>query len=336
MSNPSGWSSPPPVPPPPPTGSNARLRPLNTGDVLDGMFRLTVRHWRVYLPAVAAVVVPTQLVLAVVERDLVSDVGLLEVLSDPEAAQQAATGGPGIVDIGSPLLLGLFVSLLVSPLVTGLAAWIGTRAQLSEPVDAGAALRAGLRRYPALVGVNLLTWLALAAAVALVAVPLVGLSIATGVGGFGVVLLGIPALLVLAAALAVVSALVLVAPVLVVVEGKGPIAALARSVRLVRSRFWGVLGIGLLAWVVSGLVGMVLTWPFSLPAILLGGSPALFFTTAGALVAGIVAAPLMPNARALLYVDLRIRAEGLDLEAMADAVASPGSLAPPSAGGSPV
>lgn len=294
------------------------LRPLNLGDVLDGMFRLLVRHWRTYVGAVAVVIVPPQLLLAYLQRDLV-EVGLLDVWSDPIAAQATTAPWQGL---GMAFLGTIATMLLVTPLVTGVAALIGARAHLGDPVTARDALVGGLRGYGALVAANLLSLLAVAAVAAVLALPLLGL-VAAGAPPLVVVLLSLPLAAAALAAAVTAYTLLLVGPVAIVVEGAGPLTALARSVRLVRRRFWPVLGIGLLAWLISTVIGSVLSWPFALPAALFGGTLSLALTTLGALVAGIAAAPLMPNALALLYVDLRVRTEGLDVEAMADALELP-------------
>lgn len=326
MTSPPGWDAPPPPPPPPPPGGSrggGQLRPLNLGDVLDGMFRLLMRHWRAYLVAMAAVIVPTQLVFAYFQRGLASDVGILDIVSDPMAAQTAATG-PAVADLGMSMLAGMASGLLVSPLVAGVAALLGARAHLGQEVSAGGALRAGLRRYLSLVTANLLHMIAVTVAVGLFMGPVIaGVLLAGDTPLIAVLALPVAFLLALACVLTVYT-LLLLTPATIMVEERGPISGLARSAALVRARFWAVLGIGLLAWIISGIIGTVLASPFALPASLFGGMAFFTLTTVGSIVAGVVTAPLMPNAIALLYLDLRVRREGLDLEAMASAVEQDG------------
>jgi hypothetical protein len=96
-------------------------------------------------------------------------------------------------------------------------------------------------------------------------------------------------------------------------EGIGPIAAIGRSMRLVARRFWVALGVVLL----SSLVASVLTWILTLlPSALAEGLPWgarwAVNSVVSALAAMLTAGPLVTSC-VLLYLDLRVRTEGLDL-----------------------
>jgi hypothetical protein len=110
----------------------------------------------------------------------------------------------------------------------------------------------------------------------------------------------------------------------VVLERDGPARSLARSWRLVQRSFWRVFGISLLAGLIVGVTAAVLQIPFTLIAGAAGGGNGYFPGTAGSLVgtviaavgsivAGSVARPISAGVAVLLYVDLRMRREGLDL-----------------------
>jgi hypothetical protein len=110
----------------------------------------------------------------------------------------------------------------------------------------------------------------------------------------------------------------------VVLEREGPAQALARSWRLVRGSFWRVLGITVLAGLIVLLTAGVLQIPFGLLAAMAGGGNSLLPSTGGnvasilisavgGVVAGAVARPISAGVAVLLYVDLRMRREGLDL-----------------------
>jgi len=110
----------------------------------------------------------------------------------------------------------------------------------------------------------------------------------------------------------------------VVLEREGPARALGRSWRLVRGSFWRVLGITLLAGLIVVVTSGVLQIPFGLLAALAGGGNSLLPATSGnvagilisavgGVVAGAVARPISAGVAVLLYVDLRMRREGLDL-----------------------
>jgi hypothetical protein len=134
------------------------------------------------------------------------------------------------------------------------------------------------------------------------------------VGGPLVALLLVPLGLLAAAALAGVLVLFSVITPAVVLERRGPVAAIARSARLVRRRYWPTVGRVLLVGVLVAIVGWLLAL-LALPADLLPGGVGFF--AAGTL-AKIVALPLMPTALTLVYLDLRVRTEGLDLSVALD------------------
>ena len=97
----------------------------------------------------------------------------------------------------------------------------------------------------------------------------------------------------------------------IMVEGKGPIAALGRSSDLVRGTWWRVFGIGVVF--VLMLAGLsVAGW---IPAAIIGfSSPvagSIVFTAVSVLVA-----PIYFIGRTLVYLDLRVRKEGYTLEAL--------------------
>ena len=109
-----------------------------------------------------------------------------------------------------------------------------------------------------------------------------------------------------------------------VLEREGPVRALARSWRLVRGSFWRVFGITLLAGLIVVVTAGVLQIPFGLLAAMAGGGNSLLPSTGGnvagilisavgGVVAGAVARPISAGVAVLLYVDLRMRREGLDL-----------------------
>lgn len=331
--------APPPAPPPPggapltpvaPGGRRARpalatpgaaaLRPLTLGDVLDGMFRLMLRHWRAYLVAVGVLVVPLTVLATWLQADVLLDVGLLDILNDPLAAQQAAAADPALAPLSAGVTWGVVLETLVAPLIAGTVTVLASAGLLAQEVSARDALVAAVRRYPALLGVLVLLGLAVLLVVAplfLLIVPLAFVFMESPV----LAVVGILLLIALAvAAGVVVYTLFLLATPALILERLGPLAAIRRSVGLVRRRFWPVLGTYLLVWLIVAVIAAVIGWPFGLPAILLGGPAALVATAIGAVIVGILTTPLTHNAVTLIYYDQRVRSEALDLEGMTAAM----------------
>jgi hypothetical protein len=113
------------------------------------------------------------------------------------------------------------------------------------------------------------------------------------------------------------------APAAVVLERRGARAALRRSRKLAHGGWWRVFWISLLAWVTASIVGTILSLPFlifggGLSDIFAGRSDNLSFVVLlmralGGFVAGTLARPFQGGVSALLYIDRRMRAEGLDM-----------------------
>jgi hypothetical protein len=103
-------------------------------------------------------------------------------------------------------------------------------------------------------------------------------------------------------------------------EGIGPVKALGRSWNLVRDNWWRTLGILIIVTIMVSLIQTALATLFGGAAALLpglnGDIRAGIVTTVSTLVDALVGA-IQPIAITLLYLDLRVRKEGLDLDQLA-------------------
>jgi hypothetical protein len=108
-------------------------------------------------------------------------------------------------------------------------------------------------------------------------------------------------------------------------ENIGVFAALKRSWRLSITSFWRVLGIRFLAWFIGFLLGNVLGGLLDVAgsAVLAAGGTdpdrwvlflGVFLSGLGEMSAGVIVVPFIGCVEALLYIDRRMRAEGLDIE----------------------
>lgn len=287
---------------------------MSAGDVLDGTVRTLVRRWRVVLAAVAAVSIPVQLLFVLVAPETATT-GPLQALSEGFAAPEAfdaQTGPPlALPSLWRAQAFALGELLIVSPFIAGIVVHIVGRTRLGHDTGVRAALRAAARRLPALLAVRLLLVL-LGLAAAAVAGVVAG-AVVAALGAVGFVLVFFLLLVTAAGAVAVFTLFATVTPA-IMLEHRGPLAALGRSVSLVRRRYWPTLGRVLLVVLLVGLVSQALSL-LALPTELLPGGVA--YVAASTLV-GIVTAPLLPIALALIYLDLRVRTEGLDLHAALD------------------
>src|SRR6266576_5513906 len=171
---------------------------------------------------------------------------------------------------------------------------------------------------------TLLTGLALIGPWAGLAAVLIALGVAGAPGG----------LLIAAGFLGAIASLVLdvwfwtmfsMSAAAVVLERQGPAHALGRSWLLVRKSFWRVFGILLLAGIIVLVASSVLRLPFTVisAAFSSGSAPlaqaiqpsvaSLVIGAVGSIIAGAITQPISAGVTVLLYVDLRMRREGLDL-----------------------
>jgi hypothetical protein len=263
------------------------LRPMTVADILDGAFSIIKARPMRLLGIAAVFVVPVHLVAAYIQRDLVGGAGFGFWFNtdDPAVvaeANQSSGGSEFLATILVWLIPGLalmFVAAAVSKLV---GAWTA-----GEDPAAGQLLRSTGRLW----------WPLLAAFVCVHVVE-----------GLGIITCYIGSV----AAMAFYS---VTAPV-IGAENLGPIEAMKRSARLVGAQFWRVLGINILIAIVDTLLTTALG---GLPQVLAGWfewdlEVAWTLLAAGNIIGAVISTPFVAAATVLLYLDLRIRTEGLDIE----------------------
>jgi Membrane domain of glycerophosphoryl diester phosphodiesterase len=122
-------------------------------------------------------------------------------------------------------------------------------------------------------------------------------------------------------------------------EEQDVFAAMGRSWRLVRGSFWRVLGISLLAELLVGVGSTLIEVPFGVVSAIIQAASGpdqlyrdfwtnlvqLLVSGVGQVVAGAVFYPFAAAVTTLLYIDVRMRREGLDVELLRAAEASPGT-----------
>lgn len=212
---------------------------------------------------------------------------------------------------GALALIGLAVlaTIVVSPLVTAAVMWIAVQRDRGVELDWQDAYRVVGPRFGSLLGATALVGLIGLGLLVVAALPIAAVAVASP--GLAVVL---ALLLILPLGLAFTAVFYLVVPV-VLLEGATAGQAIRRSVELVRPRLWPTAGIVLLAGVLIGLAGGIVSFVFSA----IGG----LMPTGGFVLAAIgstlntaVTVPLTANVALLIYVDARIRRDGSDLAAI--------------------
>jgi hypothetical protein len=266
---------------------------MTLADVLDGAFKLLKANFRSLLVIAAVFIVPVQVVVAFAQRNVLGGRGFLEVLHDPSFAGSAGTLPRGFTFAAS--IVSTLAQLLVLPLVAGAISRVVAASYLGQEAGPGPAIRAAGRRWWALVAAWFLVHL---------------------VEGVGLVLCVLPGLLAMALFVGVAPA--------IVAEGLGPIQGMRRSARLLRPRVFAVLGIAVLVGILSQAIGGALGFVPTMVAFLVGMGRAWPVLAAGASLVGVVTTPIVAIVATLVYLDGRIRQEGLDLQLVAAELAGRG------------
>ena len=105
----------------------------------------------------------------------------------------------------------------------------------------------------------------------------------------------------------------LTAPV-ITIEKIGPFAAIKRSAQLISRRFWPALGIILLATLIETVLQSSLAAIPMIIAVFLPSPADWIVLAVGGSAAALIATTALVGVSVLLYIDLRARPEGLDLE----------------------
>jgi hypothetical protein len=257
------------------------LRPMTVADILDGGFAVVKARPRRILGIAALFVVPTHLLVAYLQRDLLGAFSLSGLVTDdPTLLNEDVNSDSQVL----ALVLGLLVPAVALVCVAAAIAHLVGQWTMGRDASAGEMLGVVGRRLWPLLGSFVLVKLAEA------------VGSACYIGFVFVMALFVP-----------------VAPI-IGVEGTGPAKALGRSIRLVRARYFPVLGIALLMALVSVLLATALS---ALPEVLaawIGSDRAWPLVALGSIASEIVVMPWVAAATVLLYFDLRVRTEGFDLE----------------------
>jgi len=325
---PGGWAPPPGGPispggfagtayaaPPAPRPGIVPLRPLGVGEVLDGAFRAIRRYPKATLGLAACVM------LAVEVIEFAAQAWLLVGVTPPPDGTTLSDAGDYFARVGTTAIIGVLVSALATLVLTGLLTAVVGEAVLGRPVQVSDAWRRVRPLLPRLAGVSVIVFFVPMLTTLLGALAgIIVLAVSGGSGG-GLALFIIGAI---AGGLVGIWLYVgmLFAPAAVVLEGQRVGAALRRSRALVRTSWWRVFGITVLAAIIAGVVSNIVALPFGFAGgtfSSLGGSPgeltftALLFTSIGRLLAGTIARPFTAGISVLLYIDRRMRAEALDM-----------------------
>ena len=291
------------------------LRPLNLGDILDGAIT-AIRRYPLLILGMSAIVAVVSTGLTLLSTQLLA----------PDS-KTIASLGPGSTDqeirdalfgLFGQLLLALVPALLITLLartfLTGFLTVVMGKAVLGRPVDFGTAAREAAPRLFPLLGLTLLYGLAVVVCVLPIGLVFIHPALA---------LIGIPATIVLAVMVFTYWSL---ASSALVLERGSILQAFSRSRLLVKGSFWRVFGILLLTGLIGSVISGIIQIPFGIGSGMFSGlfnpsarpttpgTGALLLTGIGDVITQTLVTPFVSLVTVVLYIDQRMRREGMDIE----------------------
>ncbi len=271
-----------------PAVSGTALRPLRVGEILDAGIKVYRRNARTLMGITAVVVIPFQVLSAVVLLSTISTGtevprGSFGGLNSSNGAHHAAIGANAVLSV---------TGLVIDVLTTAACVKAVSDLYLDQPTSVSTSLRFALRRLASLVWLEILTLVLLTLAFLALIIPGIWLYAAWSVA----------------------------APVLLV-EGRKGWRALSRSRALVRGHWWPTAAVlivsSLMVSVVGGAIEALLIGVF-----LAGANNSVVVVVSlvslAAAVSAVLTRPFSAAIRTILYYDLRVRHEGYDVELLAE------------------
>jgi len=299
-----------------------QLRPLGIGDIVDRVFSVYRQRPLLFIALSAVPYLALFLVIggiAISLSSLLTPLGpFIDSLSD---SLTVTTGTRPNVAI-TPAIAAAIVTLIVVGVIGALVSVLFLSVQIGSLVDAaaarylgrettvGASFRAGLRVAPKIIGTGLLLFFSLTIGWLLLffIMVLANNALIATVGILGGLV-----------ATVFVFASWLVAPVVASVEPVGPIHAVRRSWWLSKGHRWRILGLQILLVVLQAVLSTLISFIF-IAAFISDAVVRLVLQNIVNVIATVLWAPIEWGTFTILYFDLRVRKEALDLQLAAEAL----------------
>jgi hypothetical protein len=307
-------------------------RPMEIGELLDGAFRAYRAHFARLVLISAIFLVPVGVATTLLLGFTVS--GFSELFFATTAEADLASVAPNVIALLAIMALGVLGYVAMALACVSLISYIVPMLQ-GEELSVGESIRRGLRRLLSFVGMAILVglgvggltlalYLVLALFFFVIAAAVAALSSFSDGGPLAIGMMIVVfmfyfvAIFLVFIPVGLLAARWLVAPAVVVAERLGPKSSLSRSWALTRNNLWRCFGFLVLLvifnFVVIGLPISILQW------VLMFALTTQWYGWLSGLVAGlsyfvnILWYPILILALTLLYFDLRVRNESLDLD----------------------
>ncbi|MFE1415437.1 hypothetical protein ACFW6F_32275 [Streptomyces sp. NPDC058746] len=291
------------------------LRPLGLGEILDGAVATMRAHWRSVLPITLVVATVVQVISLLVQKLVMEDIVVSLDRGNVSPEQLLSTMGNAFAASAA----AQFLQSLGGIIVTAMLTMIFSKAVLGQHSSVSQAWRDARPQLLRLVGLTLSLGIGLILLGTVIILPL------ALVGNAGLIVLGAFAALALLCWLWI--KFLLASPALMLERGT-VFKSFARSSKLVKGSWWRIFGITLLTLIITAIFAAIIVLPLQMigfsvfgdglgsmqdPLAATAWGP-LVLTGIGAIIAQAVIMPIQSGVTVLLYVDQRIRREGLDLE----------------------
>jgi hypothetical protein len=314
-----GWA-------PPPKPGLIPLRPIGFGALLGAAFQVLRRNPKATFGS-ALIVQAAIMLVTVVVVGAITFWAVDRIDSAPLDQRDAVTAGSILIGALSAII-PLALSLIASALLQAIIVVEVARATLGEKLRLGPLWRrAATRLWPLTLWTLLLTGALLIGMGVIAGIVVLLVSVGSVAGIVAGVLVGLVGGLFLAAASAFLYTKTSAVPSLIVLEELGVRASVRRSWSLTRGYFWRTLGVLLLVGLIVQVISQIVTTPVSLllglgtmvvdPSGAFAEESSILSVVVSLIIAipvAAVAAVVQSAAIALIYLDLRMRKEGLDLE----------------------
>ena len=300
--------------------STIPLRPLGFGEIVDGALQLYRRDFGLYYLIALLAAVPGYILMLVLGTDV--------------SALNVEQGADPLVALGEASSV-LFVLLLSAAFswVGMLAVAVAMTERIEERhVSVGGSYRDALRHLPRAAGATILgvaVFAFVAGVILLLAIVFTAPLIASG--SIALALLGLLGVILLGAALAMfwLAATFAILPA-VIIEGRGVIGALQRSLSLCRGGWLRVIGIMVVASIINLAPTLAITALFGMQdlftspeALGIVDAQSQWLMNTASLLIGPLTTPFMLGSILILFHDRRVRSEAYDLETLAGTMDAP-------------
>ena len=273
------------------TGPAPQLRPLGIGEILDVSLKIVWRNAGTLIRVVVFVVLPVQIVSALLGASLVSDSTNTFSFRSQNQATISSSDVNAAIGYGVAIVV---LALISSTLASGACFRAIASAYLGEQTGWRESLRFALRRFPSLLWITFLAGLLSILGAIACLIPGIYLWVAFSVA--------VPAMM---------------------TEGVRGRKALGRSRSLVRNFWWRAFGVAFLGYLLTGILSSVVS------GLILGISA--FNTSADSLagivlsviaetLSKVLTTPFLAAFVTVLYFDLRVRKEAFDLQLLAQRI----------------